>query len=132
LLAPEDRLAVDRREPFPDPAGAAVDEELQQRRGLLATLPQGRHADRKDVEPEVEVVPEPPFRAQAVELPVGRRDDADVSPQRPGSADPLVFPLLEEPEEPHLEVGMEVADLVEEERAARGLLDPARALLEGA
>ena len=100
----KDRLAVDGRESLSHLPGIPLDELPEQRRDLLAALPERRDADRENVQAEVEVVTEPPLRAKPVQLAVRRRHDADVSPQRPGPAHALVLPFLEEAEQPNLEI----------------------------
>jgi hypothetical protein len=61
-----------------------------------------------------------------VEIAVGRRDDADVELDRLAPADSLDHPVLEEPEDLHLELGRELADLVEERCPAVGGLESPR------
>ena len=73
-----------------------------------------------DVEPVEQVFAEGPRGDRRLEVAVGRRDQPDVGRPGPGLADPLVLPLLEEPQELGLEGRGEVADLVEEERPPLG------------
>ena len=63
--------------------------------------------------------------ATSREVPVGRRDDADVHLQRPIAADALEAPVLEDPEQLRLQLGGELAHLVEEEGRPVGQLEPA-------
>ena len=60
------------------------------------------------------------------EIAVGRGDDADVDSERLLSADPLERAVLEHAQQPHLRVERQLANLVEEQRAAVGALEPAR------
>ncbi len=59
---------------------------------------------------------------------MGRRDDAHVDPLRPIAADPLELALLKEAQQLDLDRERDLADLVEEQRALVGLLEPALAL----
>jgi hypothetical protein len=62
----------------------------------------------------------------------GTRIGKTFSRQRLGASDPLILPLLEEAEQPDLEVDRQLADLVEEEGAARGAFDATGLLLQRA
>jgi len=62
---------------------------------------------------------------------VRRRQDADVHRQRPAAAQALELPLLQDPQELDLQGGGEIADLVEEDRAAIRQLEAALALGDG-
>src|SRR5690606_24282601 len=73
--------------------------------------------DLDDADPIVEVLAEPSFRDEALEISVRRTDDTHDGGHRLASADPLERSLLEEPKELALHVVREIADLVEEERA---------------
>ena len=66
------------------------------------------------------------------EIAVGRGDQAHVDPQRPGAAEPLELVLLQHAQDLGLRAGAHVADFVQEQRAAVGLLEPADPLLVGA
>ena len=58
---------------------------------------------------------------------VGRRDHADVGLDRVVAADPIEMPVAQHAQQSRLEVERHVADFVEEERAALGLLEAAAA-----
>ena len=79
-----------------------------------------------DIQPEVEVLPETAGGDRRVEVDIGRGDDADVDRDRRAGADAHDLALLEDAEQLHLERRRQVADLVEEQRAAIGGLEPAR------
>jgi hypothetical protein len=96
---------------------------------VLASLAQRRQVDLDDLQPVVEVLAETPFAHLALEVAVGRGDDAHVDGERLGAAHPLEGALLQDPQHLRLRLRGHVADLVEEDRAAvRGLEapDPAR------
>ena len=67
-----------------------------------------------------------PSRDALLEIDVGRGDDAHVDAGRPRFADRQDLPLLEEAQELRLDVERQVADLVEEDRAAGRGADDAR------
>src|SRR5207249_9534914 len=60
------------------------------------------------------------------------RDDPHVDPDDLAAADPLDLPLLQKPQQLHLEWHAHLGDLVEEQRAAVGQLESALTLDVGA
>ena len=68
----------------------------------------------------------------AGQIAVGRGDQPDVDPQRPGAAQPLEFVFLQDAQDLRLGAGAHVPDFVEEEASAVALFEPADALLVGA
>ena len=97
-----------------------------------APLPQRRDVQRDDIETIEEVFAEPALGDQAVEVGVGRGDDADVDAGRVHLADRVDFAGLEEAQEFRLHVECGFADFVEEQRAAGGGADNAREVVRGA
>src|SRR5881409_3350867 len=85
----------------------------------------------EDVQAVVEVFAEALLLDQPSEVAVRRGDQADVDLDRPGAADTLELLLLEDPEELRLELERDLADLVEEERAAMGHLEASDLLGDG-
>ncbi|HVP27785.1 MAG TPA: hypothetical protein VMW35_01315 [Myxococcota bacterium] len=83
------------------------------------------------VEPKQEVSPELAARHRGVEVAMGGGDDAGRHGKRALSADPLELAILECSQELALQQGVEIADLVEEERPARRLFEPADPLAHG-
>ena len=84
-----------------------------------------RHADRHDVEAVEQILAEaaaPHLRGQ---IAVGRGDDADIDLDAAGTADPLEGLLLQHPHDLALGLERHVGDLVEQQRAAMGLLERA-------
>ena len=105
---------------------------LRQRHDVVLALAQRRHLDRDDVQAVVEVLAELAGLHHRRQIAVGRGDQPDVDAQRPRAAEPLELVLLEHAQDLGLRARAHVADLVEEQRAAVGLLEPADALLVGA
>ena len=87
--------------------------------------------DREDVEPVEQVLRGTGRRRPAVQVLVGGGDHADVGADRLVAADPLELLLLQQPQHLGLRRRRHVADLVEEERAAVGLLELADAAAVG-
>ena len=81
-----------------------------------------------DGEAEEEVVAEAAAAHLAIEVAPRRREDADVDALPSAGADALHLAALDRAEELGLERRLELADLVEEERAAVGLLEDAAVL----
>ena len=67
-----------------------------------------------------------PSRDLLLEIAVRRGDDAHVDLDRLAAADPLELALLQDAQQLDLHVQRELADLVEEQRAAVGQLEPAQ------
>ena len=63
---------------------------------------------------------------------VGGGDDADIGLDRRAAADRRIFALLQHAQQPGLRLHRHVADLVEEQRAALGLLEAPGGALGGA
>ena len=92
----------------------------------------GRQVDLHDVEPVVEVFAELAFLGQPEQIAVGGGDDADVDLDGLRAADPLEPALLEHAQQLGLHGQGDLADLVEEDRAAVGHLEAALALADRA
>src|SRR5512142_2523822 len=93
-------------------------------------LPWG-DGDPDDVEPVVQVLAEPALGHVLGQVAVGRRADAGVGAEDLGPADALELPALEDAEQLGLGRGGQLADLVEEDRAPGGALEPAGAAAVG-
>ena len=100
------------------PLARLAQKERAQVRDLLAPLAQRRHVDADHAQPVEQILAELAFAHALLEIGVGRRDDAHVDPLRPGLADRHDLALLEEPQQLRLHVERQVADFVEEQRAA--------------
>ena len=92
----------------------------------------GGQVDVDDVEPVVEVLAEAPGADLVLEDAVGRGDDADVDLLGLAVADAEDDALLQRAQQLHLQVERQLADLVEEERAAVGRLELAGPRRDGA
>ena len=85
---------------------------------LLAPIAQRRHVDPDHAQAVEEILAELAVGHALLEVGVGRRDDADVDALRARVADRQDLALLEKPQQFRLDVERQVADFVEEERAA--------------
>ena len=84
-----------------------------------------RQPQRHDVEAEEQILAEQALLDQDAQVLVGGRDDPHVGLDRGAAADGGVFALLQHAQQAGLRLHRHVADLVEEQRAALGLLEPA-------
>ena len=73
-----------------------------------------------------------PFARQLVQVAIGGRDDAHIDLHRPLGADRIDFAFLQRAQQLDLHVEPQLADLVEEQRAAIGFLEFAQMLVGGA
>ena len=117
-----------RRMARPQPRGEVSD----QVGNVAEPLAQRRHLDRKHVQPEVEVFAERARRHRILEPAVGGRERPDVDMLAPLGADALDLAALEHPQQLGLGLELQVADLVEEQRAAVGQLEAPDAPIGGA
>ncbi len=97
-----------------------------------AALAQRRIENRKHVEAVVQVAPELLVGDHLGEIAVGRRDEPDVDADGAVAAQPLELLFLQHAQEFRLQLERDVADLVEEQRAAVRQLEPADLLRDGA
>src|SRR6267378_1045896 len=126
------RLGRDAFGRLAESPGEATDEERHELGDLLDALAQRRRTDREDAQPVEEVVAKPAAPHRVLEIAIGGRDDTDVGARGRAGADGLEFPLLQHAEELHLRVERELADLVEENRAAVGDLEASQSAFERA
>ena len=94
---------------------------------VLDALAQRRQPQRHDVEPVEQVLAEQALLDQDAQVLVGGGDDAHIGLDRGAPADRGVLALLQHAQQPGLRLHRHVADLVEEQRAAFGLLEAAGA-----
>src|SRR5229473_3098507 len=102
-------------------------ERARERDYVLGPLAQGRDLDGEDRQPVVQVLAEPPLRDPLAQVAMGGGDDAHVDAHRRSPAEPLHLALFEDAEKLRLQFERQLADLVEEQRPALGLLEAADA-----
>src|SRR5437016_8552570 len=118
---PRERLLGDPGHRLAALTRRAPHQVIDEQRNVLAPLAQRRELERHHLQAIVEVLAEAPLLDGSRQLAVGRRDDAHVDgpPHRAAHRPYLV--LLEDAQELRLERRRDVADLVQENRAAVGL-----------
>src|SRR5207302_2335188 len=90
---------------------------------VFAPRAQRRHGHGKDVDSEEEIFAESAFFHLIRERAIRCADDAYVDVERRRAADAIEAPLLNDAQDLRLNAEAEVADLVEEDRAAVGQLE---------
>ena len=114
------RLGLDR-----DLVRGPLEIVREQQRDVVAAFPQRGRVHPDDVEAMEEVLPECPVANPRFEVLMRRRDDPHVDVNRHMAPDAIELAIGEHPEQARLEIGRHVSDLVEEQRAAVGLLETA-------
>src|SRR5581483_4942737 len=103
----------------------AAEEVDSEDRHVVHALAERRDVEQDHVQAIVEVLAQDAFLEGLLQVAVRCRDDADVDRDRRRRAEALDLPLLERAEELRLEARVHLADLVEKEGAAVGLLEAA-------
>ena len=103
-------------------------EVLDEQRHVVLALAQRRHAHAHHGEPVVEILAERAAIDLAHEVAIGRGDDAHVDGDDLRAADAADLALLERAQQLRLQLERQLADLVEEQRAAVRLFEAADAL----
>ena len=93
---------------------------------ILGALAQWRKTKRHHVEAKEQILAKQPLLDEDAEILVGGGDDAHVGLDRRAAADGGVLALLQHAQKPRLSLHRHVADFVEKQRAAVGLLKQAR------
>src|SRR5262249_23166392 len=113
------------------PFSELAEEVVGQYEHVTVPLSQGGQMNAKYRESIVEIRAKTAIPDDALHVSVGGRDQADIGLEGRRSADALVLTLLQDPQELRLRRGRQLADLVEEQRAARGELEAAALQLVG-
>src|SRR5207245_8304766 len=103
--------------------GMPVKQILDDQRYVLDPFTERRDMEGKDIEPVEQVLAELPLDDERLQILVGGADDPDVHLDVLVPTHPLEFPFLQDPQELHLHGRRDLADLIQEERAAVGLLE---------
>ena len=112
--------------------GALLQKMPGKNRDVLAPLAQTRQANTDDVEAVKKIFAEEVFLHPGFEVLVRCRDDANIGLDRRVTANAVVVAVGKHPQQPRLQLGRHVADFIEEERPALGLLKTAAPLDGGA
>ena len=108
--------------------GELRDEVSNERRNVLAPLAERWHVNRHHVEPVVEIFAEPPRRDLLLHHLVRGREHTHVHLHRLRAANSCHHPVLQDAQHLRLRGETHVANLVEKQRPAVGLLELARAV----
>jgi len=105
----------------------ALEESGGEQRDISGTFAQRRYLDADDVEAIPQVLAEFAFLDQLGEVFVGGGDDPHVDLARPARAERADFLFLKKTQQLELEIQVDLADLVQENRAAAGGFEDADA-----
>src|SRR5882724_2257440 len=97
---------------------AKIHKVAHEQRNVLGAFPQCRELHWKHIQAVVKVTPELPAGYHLGQVATRSRYYAHIHPCRHGAAEPFEFLFLEDAQKFRLEVKREIADLVQEKRAA--------------
>jgi hypothetical protein len=123
---PVGRLA-DRLDPHSHAGREPGHQEVYEQRHVPLSIAQRREGDGEDVQAVIQVVAELGLADGLDEVPVRRRDDADIDLDRIRSANALELVLVKHAEKLDLNVDRNFPDLVQENRPSGGQLKSAHA-----
>src|SRR5262249_4406840 len=118
--------------PLANSRGELVDQEKRQRRNVVPAVAERRQLQRENAQPVVEVLPKGFLAHGLKQVAVGCRQNPHIDPDRSTTANAVEFALLQDAEQLRLGVRRQLADLIEEDRAAMRQLESAHAPGEGA
>ena len=107
-------------------------EVVGEQRDVLAPLAQRRQRNRDDVQAVIQVLAELAFGDELLEIALGAGDGAHVHRHRSRAAHALDDAVLQHAQQLHLHRQRHLVHVVEEDGAAFGHLEAARAVLDGA
>src|SRR5581483_9690578 len=105
---------------------------LYQQGNVAAAVAKRRHLQRHHIEAVVQVLPKLALPDAFLQVDIGGGDDPHIDLDRFRTPQALDFAVLQGPEELRLQVERHVADLVEKDRSAIGLLEAADSQIHGA
>ena len=126
------RIVGDRQMAHPRLLGDPAEEMAGERRKVADPVAKRRDRHVNDVEPVIEILPEPAGGHFVGEPSIGGGDDPHVHGLRDPAAEALELAGLEHAQQLYLRVERKIADLVEEEGRAVGILEPADMAIERA
>ena len=105
---------------------------LRQQRNVARPLAQRRQSDFHHAQPEKQILAESPGLDHFLQIFIGRGDQPHIRGQGFVRADPLEGPFAQKTQQLDLDGRVNLADFVQEQRAALGLLETADAPFMGA
>ncbi len=127
-----DRFGGEPLHRFPVPDAELLQEEIAQGGDVAVPLGQRRHVDVDDIQPVEQILAELSLADHLVQIAIGGGNQADVDGNRLGAPHALELPLLDHAEQLHLDGVVDLADLVQKQRAADGHLEAPLAARIGA
>src|SRR5436190_5182085 len=118
LLEHVERLGSEEHRALAVVLGKEAQEVAREELDVALALAQRGHVDADDAQAVEEIAAEAAVADHLLEIAVAGRDEARVEVDGRGAADAHEAPLLEDPQELGLQIRRELADLVEEKRAA--------------
>src|SRR5579863_5166996 len=115
-------VCLDFRQRKPEFAGVHLEEVFHQQGNILGTISQWRRIDAHHIEAIVQILPKQPLRHPLLEVLMGCKDHPRPQRNKPVAAQPLEFPLLQNPEKFHLSGQRQFPDLIEKQSPVRRLL----------
>ena len=109
----------------PARAARVLQKCLNQQRNVFPPIPQGRYSNHDHAEAIEQILPKPLRRDFALEIDVGGGDDPDVHLHEPATADRPDFAFLQDSQQLDLKRRGCLADFIEKDGAAGGLLEDA-------
>ena len=103
-------------------AGKCSEEPLCQRNNVFLALPQRRQGDVHRVDAIVQILAETSFAHQLFQVHIGGADEPDIHRDGVGATHPHNTSVLNDPQQLRLQVQRNIANFIEEERSAVGLL----------
>ena len=100
-----------------------AEEEGRQRRYVARPLPEGRHRDFENVEPIIEIFPEPTRAHFLAQILVGGSDQPKIHAQIFASPEPGECALFHKPQKLRLNGRRNIGDLIQKKRSTRGAFD---------
>src|SRR5262249_8507015 len=95
-----------------------LEEVIGEQKHIRLPFPKRWNKDRKDVQAVVQIFAEFAGGNRLLEVLVGRRDTTNVGPNGLGAAQPLELTFLQDSQQLDLSRQIQIADLVEKQRAA--------------
>ena len=103
--------------------GIAQQKTFREQSEIFRPLAQRRHDDRDDIQAIQQIFAERVLFDHVGEIAIGRGDDAHVRAPRDRVADAFVFAILDEAQQFRLQRKRHIADFIEKQSAAFGLID---------